>query len=245
MAVKRVAHPSVDERTARGKEARTETPLSAPRRVGNRKGSPGPGRLARTAEHDARTRPGAGAARPHDGLPLRLLSRRRGHHGRGLCLATPQSGIHDGQLCGDAHLANFGGFASPERRSRLRHQRFRRDAARAHGMGRQAHGGELHDRCAQQRLHRRAMRDAVTQASARSYREAMAGFAQMRTMDIWYAHLSEDDFMAVGADRREVEARRPRPLQARGEERRRRRARATACRRSRSSPNRSTADTGS
>jgi uncharacterized protein (DUF2252 family) len=27
---------------------------------------------------------------------------------------TPQSGI-DVQLCGDAHLANFGGFASPER----------------------------------------------------------------------------------------------------------------------------------
>jgi len=27
---------------------------------------------------------------------------------------TPQSGIH-AQLCGDAHLANFGGFASPER----------------------------------------------------------------------------------------------------------------------------------
>jgi len=27
---------------------------------------------------------------------------------------TPQSGLH-AQLCGDAHLANFGGFASPER----------------------------------------------------------------------------------------------------------------------------------
>jgi uncharacterized protein (DUF2252 family) len=27
---------------------------------------------------------------------------------------TPQSGIQ-AQLCGDAHLANFGGFASPER----------------------------------------------------------------------------------------------------------------------------------
>jgi hypothetical protein len=30
-------------------------------------------------------------------------------------------------------------------------------------------------------------------ASVTAYREAMAGFAGMRTMDVWYAHLSEDD----------------------------------------------------
>jgi uncharacterized protein (DUF2252 family) len=37
---------------------------------------------------------------------------------------------------------------------------------------------------------------AATNASVRAYREAMAGFAQMRTMDIWYAHLSEDTVLA-------------------------------------------------
>jgi len=37
----------------------------------------------------------------------------------------------------------------------------------------------------------------VTLASVRAYREAMAGFAQMRTMDIWYAHLSEQEVMAA------------------------------------------------
>ena len=31
----------------------------------------------------------------------------------------------------------------------------------------------------------------------RTYREAMAEFAQMRTMDLWYAHLSEDDLRAA------------------------------------------------
>ena len=31
----------------------------------------------------------------------------------------------------------------------------------------------------------------------RAYREAMAEFAQMRTMDIWYAHLSEQELMAA------------------------------------------------
>ena len=36
---------------------------------------------------------------------------------------------------------------------------------------------------------------AVTTASVTAYREAMAGFAQMRTMDIWYAHLAEEDIL--------------------------------------------------
>jgi hypothetical protein len=37
---------------------------------------------------------------------------------------------------------------------------------------------------------------AATLASVRAYREAMAGFAQMPTMDIWYAHLDEDELRA-------------------------------------------------
>ena len=38
---------------------------------------------------------------------------------------------------------------------------------------------------------------AATLASVTAYREAMAEFAQMRTMDIWYAHLAEDELMAA------------------------------------------------
>jgi hypothetical protein len=38
---------------------------------------------------------------------------------------------------------------------------------------------------------------SATTASVRAYREAMAQFAQMRTMDLWYAHLSEDDLRAA------------------------------------------------
>ena len=37
----------------------------------------------------------------------------------------------------------------------------------------------------------------VTLASVRAYREAMAEFAQMRTMDIWYARRSEQDLMSA------------------------------------------------
>jgi hypothetical protein len=42
---------------------------------------------------------------------------------------TPATGIRV-QACGDCHLLNFGGFATPERNI-LRHQRLRRDAAGA------------------------------------------------------------------------------------------------------------------
>ena len=82
---------------------------------------------------------------------------------------------------------------------------------------------------------------AATLASVRAYREAMAEFAQMGTMDVWYAHLSEQELLAAikepGEDRR-------REAEEGGEEGREagarrsppRRARATACRRCPSSP---------
>jgi len=45
---------------------------------------------------------------------------------------------------------------------------------------------------------------AATRASVAAYREAMASFAQMGTMDIWYAHMDEDTLMvaarSVGAE---------------------------------------------
>jgi uncharacterized protein (DUF2252 family) len=55
---------------------------------------------------------------------------------------------------------------------------------------------------------------ASTLASVAAYREAMAGFADMRTMDIWYAHLDEDELMAAVrgtvAETKKAGGRRPR-----------------------------------
>ena len=65
---------------------------------------------------------------------------------------TPTAGLNV-QLCGDAHLSNFGVYASPERDPGLRPQRLRRDAAGAVRVRREAPGRELHDRGAQQRFH--------------------------------------------------------------------------------------------
>ena len=58
---------------------------------------------------------------------------------------TPRSDIIV-QASGDAHLSNFGLFASPGADARLRLERLRRDAARAVGVGRQAPRRERRDR---------------------------------------------------------------------------------------------------
>ena len=100
------------------------------------------------------------------------------------------------QLCGDAHLSNFGLFASPERLLLFDVNDFdetlpgpfeydvKRMAASFTVAGRNNGFAKADTR-------------AATLASVRAYREAMGGFAQMGTMDIWYAHLDEDELMAT------------------------------------------------
>jgi uncharacterized protein (DUF2252 family) len=107
---------------------------------------------------------------------------------------TPAAGL-DVQLCGDAHLSNFGAFASPERTLLFDLNDFdetlpgpfeydvKRMAASFTIAGRN-NGFSPADA------------QAATLASVAAYREAMAEFAQMPTMDIWYAHLSEDELMS-------------------------------------------------
>ena len=85
-----------------------------------------------------------------------------------------------------------------------------------------------------------------------AYREAMASFAAMGTLEIWYAHLAEDEFLkAIGSAAAEAKkvskkaakaAKRARRTSARVPPRR---APATACRRCPSSASWSTASTGS
>src|ERR1700712_2657558 len=109
--------------------------------------------------------------------------------------ATPTAGLTV-QLCGDAPLSNFGAFASPERKLLFDLNDFDETlpgpfewdvkrmaasftiAARNNGLT-PAEG------------------KAAAQAAVRSYRTAMAEFAEMRVMDLWYTKLSEDDLRAA------------------------------------------------
>ncbi|KFF59817.1 hypothetical protein JF66_08675, partial [Cryobacterium sp. MLB-32] len=106
---------------------------------------------------------------------------------------TPRAGLIS-QLCGDAHLSNFGVFASPERQllfdlndfDETLPGPFEYDVKRlcASIMIAARNNGFTATECFE-----------VTLAAARAYRGAMREFAQMRVMDIWYAHLSEDELL--------------------------------------------------
>jgi uncharacterized protein (DUF2252 family) len=194
----RVPHPSIDERTAKGLEALTRTPASDHRRWRPAVDRPDPIALL---EQQNRTR-------EPDLVPVRngrmMVSPFTFFRGAATIMAadlgfSPTARL-EAQLCGDAHVLNFGVFASPERQLLFDLNDFDETlpgpfeydlkrmstsvtiAARDNGFG------------------KADVRES-TLASVTAYREAMLSFAQMRTMDIWYSHLGEDDLMrAVRSD---------------------------------------------
>jgi uncharacterized protein (DUF2252 family) len=108
---------------------------------------------------------------------------------------TPRSDIVV-QACGDAHISNFGLFASPERRLVFDANDFdetlpapwewdiKRLAASVIIAGR-ANGFSA------------ARNRGATMAAVRSYREWMARYAAMRLIDVWYSHITEADIRAA------------------------------------------------
>ena len=108
--------------------------------------------------------------------------------------AGPNTGL-EVQLCGDAHLLNFGVFGSPERRLVFDLNDFdetlpgpfewdvKRLAASMEIAGRDR---GLTD----------AERTNVVMATVAAYRQAMAEFAAMSNLDVWYAHLDIETALA-------------------------------------------------
>jgi uncharacterized protein (DUF2252 family) len=106
---------------------------------------------------------------------------------------TPVAGFN-AQLCGDAHLSNFGVFASPERRLLFDLNDFDETLPGPieYDVKRMAASFTI---AARNNGFSKADTRAATMASVTAYREAMRDFAQMRTMDIWYASMDEDEIM--------------------------------------------------
>jgi uncharacterized protein (DUF2252 family) len=193
-AERKIEHPSVGDRKAKGLEARDQTPLSSHAKWSPAADRPDP--VALLQEQDK--------TREQDLVPVRhgrmMVSPFTFYRGAAVVMAadlapTPVAGL-EVQLCGDAHLSNFGLFASPERLLLFDVNDFdetlpgpfeydvKRMAASFTVAGR--NNGFA-----------KADIQAATLASVRAYREAMAGFAPMGTMDIWYAHLDQDELMAT------------------------------------------------
>ena len=119
--------------------------------------------------------------------------------------STPATGLSV-QACGDAHLANFGLFASPERQLVFDINDFDEtlEGPWEWDIKRLATSFTIAAR------HNRLDKDVarkVTKRVVRAYRKAMAGFADMRNTDIWYAVLDADEFLKTADEEgREEEA---------------------------------------
>ncbi|MFG1622626.1 DUF2252 domain-containing protein [Kribbella sp. NPDC049227] len=185
----KVEHPTLDERSARGLEARGRaTPDS---HSGWKPAADRPDPVALIEEQNLRRDP--------DLVPVRhgrmMASPFTFYRGAAKIMAvdlaeTPTAGL-EVQLCGDAHLSNFGVFASPERTlvfdindfDETLPGPFEYDVKR---LAASLTVAAYNNGCSQSDAR------ALTKGAVTSYRETMAEFAAMRTLDVWYAHTSED-----------------------------------------------------
>jgi uncharacterized protein (DUF2252 family) len=109
--------------------------------------------------------------------------------------STPVIGLQV-QLCGDAHLANFGVYATPERKLVFDINDFdetypgpwewdlKRLAASAVVAGRENGFGDKANR-------------KLAMAVCKAYRWAMERLSQARTLDVWYFHVEADKVEAA------------------------------------------------
>ena len=158
-----------------------------------------PGGAAGGAGAEPRPRARAHPPRPHAGLALDVLPRRRLHHGGGPG-ADAGSGF-EVQLCGDAHLLNFGVFASPERQMLFDINDFDETLPGPVGVGREAPRRELRDRRPRPRLlarrpprHRHGRRARVPRGDA-------PRAARCARIDAWYARLTVEDISGLDRGR--------------------------------------------
>lgn len=198
MAGTKGSHLSVEERAAKGKECRKKTPLDS-----HGGWVPAPDRLDPVALLEEQNK-----SREQDLVPVRhgrmLVSPFTFYRGAAKVMAadlkdTRRAGLVS-QLCGDAHLSNFGGYASPERTLLFDLNDFDETLPGPFEY-------DVKRMCASFTIAARnnafSMEDTrdCTVTAVRSYREAMARFAEMGTLDIWYARMSEAQLMqAIGLD---------------------------------------------
>jgi len=199
-------HLSVEQHAARGKAERAEIPRGAHATWEELPDRPDPIALL---EEQAKTR-------VPELVPIRygrmLVSPFAFYRGAATVMAsdlaaTARSGLR-AQLCGDAHLANFGVFGSPERRMVFDINDFdetlpgpwdwdlKRLAASMEVAGRDNGFSK-------------SARSDIVLTTVRAYREAMRNFASLRHLDVWYASLGVEETLDrlrshVGRDRLSV-----------------------------------------
>jgi uncharacterized protein (DUF2252 family) len=183
-------YPALAERAAEGKAAREAAPLSA-----HGDWAPSANRLDPVSLLEQQE-----AGREPDLLPVRhgrmVSSPFAFFRGAAKIMTAdlepmPRSGLVT-QLCGDAHLGNFGAFGSPERSVVFDLNDFDETLPGPfeYDLKRMVASVAV---VADDNGFTKSDARTLCRASATAYRAAMVGFAGMRTMDVWYAHLSDRD----------------------------------------------------
>jgi uncharacterized protein (DUF2252 family) len=106
---------------------------------------------------------------------------------------TPATGITV-QACGDCHAANFGGFASPERRLLFDINDFDETLRASWEWDVKRLAASIAVASPELGLDKSCCRDAVL-TMARSYRQHMRDYATMRALEVWYSHLDAEVFI--------------------------------------------------
>jgi len=184
--------PSAKQRMAYGKKLRERVPRSSQAEWKPALNRPDPLQLLKHADR----------GRLEALLPIRYARMKQSPFGffRGSAAlmaadlsTTPSTGLRV-QACGDCHIANFGGFGSPERRLVFDINDFdetlpapwewdvKRLAASTVLAGRELGVGDK--RCS-----------SAARTMARSYREHMREYAEMRALEVWYSHLDAEIFI--------------------------------------------------
>jgi len=186
-------HLTVDERIARGKAARAEVPRSRHAEYDAPSDRPDPVALL---EAQAKTR-------VPELVPIRygrmLVSPFTFYRGAAKIMAsdlagTPRSGLN-AQCCGDAHLSNFGVFASPERRLVFDINDFDetlpgpwewdvKRLAASMLIAARDNGYDVKDQ------------DRIVLETVAGYRNALREFAGMSNLEVWYARLEIEPLVA-------------------------------------------------
>jgi uncharacterized protein (DUF2252 family) len=177
---------SPDEQFARGRSARATAPRSSHADWSPRADRQDPVALL---EEQARTR-------IPELVPVRhgrmLVSPFAYFRGAALPMAadlagSPESGLTV-QLCGDAHLSNFGIFGSPERRLVFDLNDFDETARGPWEWDLKRLAASL-EVAGRENGFASKERQAIVSRAVRSYRETMAELAGKPMIDVWYAHL--------------------------------------------------------
>jgi len=208
-----VADPdSVKQREAEGKAARARTPRS----------SHAGWRAPQDREDPIAVLEGQAESRVPELVPIRygrmLVSPFTFYRGAAAVMAadladTPTSGVTV-QLCGDAHLSNFGIFASPEREMLFDINDFDETLPGPWEWDVKRLTASMCVAGRDRELSKQEIADVLAW-TAQAYRQSMRGFAQMSNLAVWYAKLNAQDVVGIVRQQQLVKGKRLQKMERR------------------------------